>query len=185
MKNKFILGLTLILSCLSLNSVVKAEDYKIVNEKDIILDNETITKASENNLPIETNVYGKTRAYGTYARKSNVRVRNEWSGYRAVSHTVKASSAGASISTDRTTSFGTSISGDISKLNIGTNASVSSTIGYTLNIPANKTAYLGFRVLYRVETGTRTEYLYDGKVYKKSNYTVKTPIRGEYALIYR
>lgn len=179
MKNKFILGLTLILSCLSLNGVVKAEDYKIVNEKDIVLDNETVTKKSENNLSIET------RAYGTYARKSNVRVTNQWSGYRPVSHTVRASSAGASISTDRTTTFGTSVYGNISKLNIGTNASVSSTIGYTLNIPANKTAYLGFRVLYRVETGTRTEYFYDGKVYKKSNYTVKTPIRGEYALIYR
>lgn len=180
MKHKFVYGLILVLSCLSINGVVNADDYRIVEEKRVVLDNEPLTKKLEaNNSSIET------RAFGTYARKTNVRVTNEWSGYRAVSHTVRASSAGASISTDRTTSFGATVSGDISKLNIALNASVSSTIGYTLNIPANRTAYLGFRVLYRVERGTRTEYFYDGKVYKRNNYVVKIPIRGEYALIYR
>lgn len=179
MKKKFVYSL-LLLSSLFTTGAVNADTYRIIDEKSIVLDNEALTKRSEVRQPsIEA------RAYGTYVEKKNVRTYYEWSGYRPVSHTLRTSSAGGSISTDKTTTFGVSISGDISRVNLSVSGSVSSTVGYTLNVPANRSAYLGFRVLYKVESGTRVEYFHDGGIYKRSNYVVKVPVRGEYALVYR
>lgn len=181
MKKKIIYSILLVFSFFLITNTAYANTYKAVEEKNIILDKGETTANLNNRQPeIEVRSYG-----GTRVQKSNVRITHEWSGYRAVSHTVKASSAGASISTNRTTTFKTDVSGDISKINISLGGSISSTVGYTIQIPPGKTAYLGFRVLYKVERGTRTETFYDGKVYKKTNYVVKTPIRGEYSLIYK
>ncbi len=56
--------------------------------------------------------------------------------------------------------------------------------GYTLNVGANKRVYMGYRVRYEIETGTRECYdIVTGKVIDHNDYTVKTPIYGEYKLI--
>lgn len=129
---------------------------------------------------------GQDRSYGGLRyTKQNVRYRQEWSNFVPVSSMISTSSAGGSISVNQTRTFGVSISGVVHGLNVGGNASVSSGVGYTLHVPGNRRAYIGFRVLYRVETGTRVASFYDGKVHSKNNYTVKIPIRGEYSLIFK
>ena len=147
------------------------------------------TFADENRMDTSQNIteiIGQERSYGglTYTKK-NVKYRQEWSNFVPVSSMISTSKAGGSISVNQTRTFGTSISGVVHGLNVGGNASVSSGVGYTLNVPGNKRAYIGFRVLYRVETGTRVASFYDGKMYSRNNYTVKVPLRGEYRLIFR
>lgn len=139
--------------------------------------------ADETNTNIET--IGQSRSYGglTY-QKTNVRYRKEWSNYTPVSYTVTTGRAGASISVSQSKTFGTSISGDVKGINIGAQASISSGVGYTLNVPPRRSAYVGFRVLYEVESGTRIARFYDGGEFSRNSYTVKRPIRGEYRLIY-
>ena len=78
---------------------------------------------------------------------TNVRYRKEWSNYTPVSYTVTTGRAGASISVNQSKTFGTSISGDVKGINIGAQASISSGVGYTLNVPPRRSAYVGFRVL--------------------------------------
>ena len=101
--------------------------------------------ADETNTNSET--IGQSRSYGglTY-QKTNVRYRKEWSNYTPVSYTVTTGRAGASISVNQSKTFGTSISGDVKGINIGAQASISSGVGYTLNVPPRRSAYVGFRV---------------------------------------
>ena len=93
--------------------------------------------ADETNTNTET--IGQSRSYGglTY-QKTNVRYSQEWSGYTPVSYTVTTGKAGASISVNQSKTFGTSISGDVKGINIGAHASISSGVGYTLNVPPRK-----------------------------------------------
>ena len=150
----------------------------------LVLINTNEVRADESNFT--SNIIGQDRSYGglTY-QKTNVRYSQEWSGYTPVSYTVTTGKAGASISVNQSKTFGTSISGDVKGINIGAHASISSGVGYTLNVPPRKSAYVGFRVLYQVESGTRIARFYDGGEFSRNSYTVKRPIRGEYRLIYR
>lgn len=94
---------------------------------------------------------------------------------------MKTSSRGGSISANRTA---TSISGSIQGINVGARGSVTSTKGYTLHVGANKRVYLGYRVRYSVEKGTREVYrTSSGKLHSSNNYTVKRPKYGEFALV--
>lgn len=117
-------------------------------------------------------------------RKKNVSTSETWSEYKRVSDNLKTGPEGGSISANKSVTFNTSISGKIDGLNISTGISKSSSKGYTLSVGGNKTVYMGYRVKYSVETGTREMYdMISGKVISSNTYTVKTPLYGEYALL--
>lgn len=117
-------------------------------------------------------------------RKTNVTTSNEWSAYKRVSDNLVTDSEGGSISASKSVTFGTEVSGDITGINISTSASITSEIGYTLNVGANKRVYMGYRVYYAVEKGTRELYdVVTGEVLRSNSYTVKVPQYGEYKLI--
>lgn len=117
-------------------------------------------------------------------RKVNVSTSYDWSPYKRVSDNLITSDAGGELSSTKSVTFGTEVTGSISSLGISTSASLTSEIGYTLNVGANKRVYMGYRVRYEIETGTRECYdIVTGKVIDHNDYTVKTPIYGEYKLI--
>lgn len=117
-------------------------------------------------------------------RKINVTTSYEWSAYKRVSDNLVTDSEGGSISSTKSVSFGTEVTGNIGSLGISTNTSISSEIGYTLNVGANRRVYMGYRVYYKVEQGTRELYdIVTGQVISSNSYTVKTPQYGEYKLI--
>lgn len=115
--------------------------------------------------------------------KENVRVSNEWSSYRRVSDNLRTGSKGGSITSNRSVTFSPVISGSISGINVSTGSSKTSSVGYTLNVGANKSVYMGYRVRYEVERGTRVRTdVVTGKKTRNS-YTVKRPLYGEYRLL--
>ncbi|MGC7930205.1 hypothetical protein ACP3VS_16415 [Lysinibacillus sp. VIII_CA] len=117
-------------------------------------------------------------------RKVNVKTYNEWSDYKRASDNITTGKGGGSITATKSVTFGTDVSGAIDGLGISTSKSITSSIGYTLNADPNKTVYMGYRVYYKVETGTREYYdLVTGKVLKSNSYTVKVPQHGEFKLI--
>lgn len=118
-------------------------------------------------------------------RKVNVSYSYEWSGYRRVSDNLDTrNSSGGSITSNRTTTFTTAVSGSIAGLGINTSASVSSQVGYTMNVGPGKLVYLGYKVYYKVEKGTRQTYdSLTGQVISSNAYTVKVPQYGTYALL--
>lgn len=119
-----------------------------------------------------------------FYRKTNVTTTKEWSAFKRVSDNVITNNSGGSISATKSVTFGTEVSGNISGLGISVNASVSSEIGHTINVDPNKRVYMGYRVRYEVERGTREYYdIVTGKVIRSNKYTVKKPLFGEYKLI--
>lgn len=158
---------------------VFAQEGKYVDEKDIV-----VIESSELERPtIEENI--KPRFVNDFRnRKKNVRTYNEWSSFKRVSDNIHTGNAGGSISSNKLVKFECSVSGNISGLNISANGSVSSSIGYTLNVTKNKRVYMGYRVYYKVETGINEYYdIVTGKVIRSNSYTVKIPQYGEYKLI--
>lgn len=116
--------------------------------------------------------------------KKNVKRYESWSGYKRVSDNLVTGKAGGSITSNRSVTFSTNVSGDISGLGISTSGSISSSIGYTLNAGANKRVYMGYRVRYRVEEGYNCIVdVATGRTISKKKYVVKRPIYGEYKLI--
>ena len=119
-----------------------------------------------------------------FNRKAHVRTYREWSPYTQVSSTLHTGPYGGYISCNRSLTFGVTYSGDIGGLQISFGPSVSSSYGYTLNVGPNRRAYMGYSVLYEVETGINEYYdITTGKVVFSAPYTVKTPINGEYGLV--
>ncbi|WP_129600361.1 hypothetical protein [Anaerophilus nitritogenes] len=178
MKKFLILLLTLILS-LGISTTAFAEDSMYVNERDvkIVSDDELLCESAETD--VELRFVNDFRN-----RKVNVSTYNEWSPFKRVSDNVVTGSEGGSISSTKTATFGTSVTGSISGLGISTNSSISSTIGYTLNVGKNKRVYMGYRVYYTVEKGTNEYYdIVTGKVIRSNKYIVKVPLYGEYKLI--
>lgn len=158
---------------------VFAQEGKYVDEKDIF-----VIESSELERPtIEENI--KPSFVNDFRnRKKNVRTYNEWSPFKRVSDNIHTGNAGGSISSNKSVTFGCSVSGNINGLYISTNGSVSSSIGYTLNVGKNKRVYMGYRVYYKVEKGINEYYdIVTGKVIRSNSYTVKTPQYGEYKLI--
>lgn len=117
-------------------------------------------------------------------RKANVYYTYEWSNPYRVSNNLRTGPAGGSISSNTTVSVGTTVSGVIDSLNLSLNASVSSAKNYTLNVGPNKNVYMGFKVRYEVEHGTREKYdIITNKTVQSNSYTVKRPQYGEYTLV--
>jgi hypothetical protein len=113
--------------------------------------------------------------------KSNVKKTTEWSSFRRISDKISTGSAGGSISSNRITTFGTVASGSYANLVFSLNKSKSS-MGYTLNVPKNYRVYLGYRMKYNVEKGTRLTKT--GKAVRdRTPYKIKTPFYGEYKWI--
>lgn len=80
--------------------------------------------------------------------------------------------------------FSTEVSGYIFGLGKEKGTSKSSSIGYTLNVGADKRVYMGYRVYYKVEAGTNEFYdTLTGEVFTSGSYTIKVPQDEEYALI--
>ena len=114
-------------------------------------------------------------------RKTNV---YEWSGYYRVSDNLVTSEAGGSLCCDRSITISASISGNTSNINVTASGSVSTSIGYTLNVGPNKRVYMGYRVYKYIERGTREYYnQYNGQVLSSNSYTAISPQYGEYVLI--
>ncbi|QYY44759.1 hypothetical protein ACKE5C_19235 (plasmid) [Aneurinibacillus thermoaerophilus] len=116
--------------------------------------------------------------------KRDVKTYETWSDYKRVSDNLVTGGAGGSISANQSVTFTTTVSGNIAGLGISTSGSISSSVGYTLNVPPNKRVYMGYRVRYSVEEGTNCLVdIVTGKVLSSSKYVVKRPIYGEYALL--
>ena len=91
---------------------------------------------------------------------------------------------GGSISSNKSVSFEASASGEIKGLNISLGGSVSNELGYVLDVGPNKRCYMGYRVKYNIEKGTRVRiHRVTGKVVSTNTYTIKKPAYGEYKLI--
>ncbi|WEA39551.1 hypothetical protein VO178_04170 [Lysinibacillus fusiformis] len=148
---------------------IEVDSEEVVNPEEIEVDSEEVTPYFVNDFRY---------------RKVNVKTFNEWSGYKRASDNITTGKGGGSITATKSVTFGTDVSGAIDGLGISTSKSITSSIGYTLNADPNKTVYMGYRVYYKVETGTREYYdLVTGKVLKSNSYTVKVPQYGEFKLI--
>lgn len=156
---------------------IQFEEEFVANESTVNYDAELSGSEPEHYTP-----------YEYYIKKENVRHFNQWSGFRRVSPNLKTGPKGGSLSTTQSTSFSMEISGTVDGLGFGFGRSVTSAIGYKLNVGANRRVYIGYRVRYRVETGQRVQYQKNKlngavKVVSRTNYTVKIPQVGEYALV--
>lgn len=117
-------------------------------------------------------------------RKKNVTKSTAWSSYARISDVAQANGSGGYISATVKKTYGVVVTGAISGLGFDTSITKSSAIGYTLNLDPYQRAYMGYRVKYSVEKGTREYYdITNGNVISSNSYTVKTPTMGEYKLI--
>lgn len=169
----FVILLSIVTVAFTMDSQTAAEEVvdleEVVNPEEIEVDSEEVTSYFVNDFRY---------------RKVNVKTFNEWSGYKRASDNITTGKGGGSITATKSVTFGTDVSGAIDGLGISTSKSITSSIGYTLNADPNKTVYMGYRVYYKVETGTREYYdLVTGKVLKSNSYTVKVPQYGEFKLI--
>lgn len=154
----------------------------IVNETEIFFDER---QNSTSHGESEFNNENASRMINTIRyRKKNVTNFYEWSGYRRVSDNLKTGSKGGSITTNRSTTFGATTTGNVYGIQVAASASRTSSTGYILNVGANQRVYVGYRVRYSVERGTREQYdLATGRIYSVNSYNRKVPTYGEYALI--
>ena len=175
---KFIFAFVMVLSLIVPVSVF-AQEGQYVDEKDIVVvapDELANPTLEEDTQPAYINDFR--------SRKVNVKTYSGWSPYKRVSHNIRTGRAGGSITVTKGVTFGTVVNGNINGLGISTNISLSSQTGYMLHVGSNRRVYVGFRVHYKIETGTRQYYdVTTGKVISSNRYTVKTPQYGEYKLI--
>ncbi len=136
------------------------------------------TLKTGNESDIGTNSIIRTVKYS----KENVSTYTEWSSFRRVSDNVVTGNYTGSIRSDRSTTFSVSAEGSYSNLGFSLSKTVTSSKSYTLNVPKNSRVYMGYRVKYNVEKGTRVTKT-GSVVRSKSPYIVKTPSYGEYKLI--
>lgn len=118
------------------------------------------------------------------ARKKDVTISYGWSNFKRVSDNLSTGSEGGTLIATKTVTFGTEISGSTVGLPSSGNASISSSIGYSLNVGPYQRVFMGYRVYYKIEKGTREFYdVVTGEILQTNKYTVKIPQYGEYALI--
>ncbi|MFE4708031.1 hypothetical protein [Peribacillus simplex] len=77
--------------------------------------------------------------------KKKVKKYEEWSNYKRVSDNLTTGKAGGSISSTKSVTFNTSVTGSIYGLGISTGASKTSTVGYTLNVVLTKEYIWGIK----------------------------------------
>lgn len=125
-----------------------------------------------------------THNQGTYYNvRENVFTYYEWGPYYRVSSNLTGTSEGGSIICTQSLDFGVEVSGDLQGLSYSASTSVSTSIGYSINVPPNKTMYMAFRVRYEVESGMNARYnTITGQLVSRKPYTIKTPLYGDYIL---
>lgn len=158
----------------------------IVNENEItIVDDDYLIDSVDEHSEVNSNNNTSSRMVNTIRyRKKNVKKSTEWSAYKRVSDNLKTGNKGGSITTTKSASFGATTTGSVYGIQVAASATISSSVGYTLNVGGNQRVYVGYRVKYAVEKGTREQYdLTTGKVYSSNSYTRKVPQHGEYTLI--
>ncbi|MEU5512756.1 hypothetical protein [Streptomyces fungicidicus] len=111
--------------------------------------------------------------------KENVKFSNSYSNFQRVSDNITGP---GSITSTKAVTFGVVVTGAYKNLGLNLNTTKTSTKGYSLTHSKNNTVYMGYRVYYSVETGTRVATML-GRVISRLPYTVKKPITGEYKLI--
>lgn len=117
-------------------------------------------------------------------RKTNVKISGEWSEYKRISDNLETRNFTGTISSDRSVTFGTVVTGNIGKLGINTSVSLTNKIGYTLEVGKYSNKYMAYRVYYEVETGVREFYdMVTGRVISRNDYIVKVPQYGAYTLL--
>lgn len=190
----FLLVFTLFLSSAQANGEVLPEevlyDYEVETEStgkiiDLNLEKEPITREPINLEPISGGgVEADSIIRSTTYYKENVVKYTEWSGFKRVSDNLNTYYTGSTgqIYSDRQATFGTVLSGGYGSLGFSYNKSITSTIGYMLNVPKNSRVYLGYRVLYNVETGTRVTKI-GTAIRSRDKYTIKVPMYGEFKLL--
>lgn len=182
----------LLLSTVFVLNKSEASELKDLEEEEISISSLEI--ANENVETTRTNAVGQVTESDNISpyfindfrsRKKNVSYSESWSGYKRISDTLNTyNSNGGSITATNTASFGVTVSGSIQGLSISTAKTLTSTRSYTLTVAKNKKVYLGYRVKYKVETGTREYYdAATGRIISSNKYTVKTPISGEHKLV--
>lgn len=120
-----------------------------------------------------------------YYRKANVTTTYGWGPWKRVSDNLTASSSGGTLSCTEVVSESFSFSGEISGLTFSGERTRSSEIGYSLNVDANRTAYMQWRCHFRYETGIREKVSYTtGHVVARNEFSVTIPEYGNYALKY-
>ncbi|MCY9138185.1 hypothetical protein AB9M93_15185 [Peribacillus frigoritolerans] len=116
--------------------------------------------------------------------KKKVKKYEQWSSFKRVSDNLTTGKKGGSISSTKSVTFTTSVTGSIKGLGISTSASKTSTVGYTLNADPNSVMYMGYRVRYSVEEGENHKVdIVTGKTVSKNTYKVKKPMYGDYKLL--
>lgn len=118
-------------------------------------------------------------------RKKNVSTYYEWSSHKRASDNLSTyGTSGGTITATKETTFGAEISGNIYGIDVSVSGSVTNNIGYSVSIGPNRVVYLGYKVYYKVEKGTREYYdLVTGKVMSSNSYTVKVPQYGQYSVL--
>lgn len=185
MMKKFLLGIFVLLISLFTFSIMVAANETSTVEYTVPLEEYTI---EEDTSPIvEPDPVIITQPDDTIARtvsyyKTGVTTTYEWSGYKRVSDNVYAGAAGGSISSSDQVTFQTTASGAYSGLGFSFSKSLSSTLGYTLNLAPYQKAYMGWKVMNKVERGTRVTKM-GSNIISRDTYVVKIPQYGQYALL--
>lgn len=131
---------------------------------------------------IEPLISGSGHSY----KKEGVNTSYYWSSAARVSQNLNTNppSNGGTITSDRTKTFSTNVSGEYRNLGFDIGKSVSSTIGHSLNVEPNKRVYMAYKVRYKVETGTRLKISnLTLRVVSRDRYRVETPMYGEFVLL--
>lgn len=124
------------------------------------------------------------RAGGVTVYKKNVSYSYEYGSYNRVSDNVYVGKGETgTISANRSVTFSTQVSGNISGLGISASTTVTSTLGYTLSSQNEGTWYLATKPYYKVERGTRVYVNNTTGAKTETNYTVKVPQYCTYALL--
>lgn len=121
-----------------------------VNESDISFYNETFDSLLDEGYVTSEDIMVR---YPLSIRKVNVKVTTEYSDYTRISDDLKTGPAGGTIVANKTITLSGGTTGNVSGISVQSGKSTSSSIGYSLNVGGNKTAYIGYRAVYRVERG--------------------------------
>ena len=120
-----------------------------------------------------------------YYTKRVTRTYEGWSESRRVSSNLSAGPAGGTISCDRVTTFSLQITGEVSGLGFGVGTEVSSSVGYTINVPANRTAYMSFKAWCVFEEGIREKRsTLNNQIISENDYIIGFPQYGQYELVF-
>ena len=116
-----------------------------------------------------------------YVSKENVRRYKEKGTPYRVSDNLNGN-AGDVIHSSRSETVNVQVSGDIQGLNFNLSQKISSGVGYQMKLPSKGSYYMVYTAVYQVETGTKVSKTVTGTVLSRKNYTVKTPLYGEFSL---